>query len=134
MKRYLLASSLVLALSTALFAADANATDANVTDVAATAEAATSSASPELLAQGEKVFKKCIACHGAKAEKSYLNKVPVLTTLDAETMVTDMKAYKAGEIEGGKGRFGLGGVMKGQMASLSEDDMKAVAEYITTLK
>lgn len=140
MKRYLLASSLVLALSTALFAADANATDANATEINATDANATAevaeapSVSPELLAQGEKVFKKCVACHGAKAEKSYLNKVPVLTTLDAETMVTDMKAYKAGEIEGGKGRFGLGGVMKGQMASLSEDDMKAVAEYITTLK
>lgn len=86
-------------------------------------------------ADGEAVFKKCAACHGAKAEKSYLNKIPVLTTLDKDARVADMKAYKEGTVgEGGKGKFGMGAVMKGQMATLSEEDMVAVSEYIETLK
>ena len=85
-------------------------------------------------ADGETVFKKCTACHGAKAEKSYLNKVPVLTTLDKETRLADMKAYKEGTVGEGKGKFGRGAVMKGQMATLSEDDMVAVNDFIETLK
>ena len=45
-----------------------------------------------------------------------------------------MKSYKAGNVEGGKGKFGMGGIMKGQMASLSDEDMAAVNDYISTLK
>ena len=85
-------------------------------------------------ADGATVFKKCVACHGAKAEKSYLNKVPVLTTLDPAMRLADMKAYKKGEIGAGKGKYNMGAVMKGQMATLSDDDMAAVNDYISTLK
>ncbi|ALV65395.1 c-type cytochrome [Campylobacter fetus] len=85
-------------------------------------------------ADGATIFNKCKACHGAKAEKSYLNKVPVLTTVDAAERLALMKEYKAGTVEGGKGKFGMGGVMKGQMATLSEADMAAVNDYISTLK
>ena len=85
-------------------------------------------------ADGAAIFKRCISCHGAKAEKSYLNKVPVLTTVDAAERLELMKSYKAGNVEGGKGKFGMGGIMKGQMASLSDEDMAAVNDYISTLK
>ncbi|ASM39722.1 c-type cytochrome [Campylobacter sp. RM12327] len=85
-------------------------------------------------ADGATIFKKCIACHGTKAEKSYLNKVPVLTQVDPATRLEDMKAYKAGTVNGGKGKFNMGAVMKLQMSSLSEEDMKAVNDYISTLK
>ncbi|AGZ82225.1 c-type cytochrome [Campylobacter fetus] len=85
-------------------------------------------------ADGATIFNKCKACHGVKAEKSYLNKVPVLTTVDAAERLALMKEYKAGTVEGGKGKFGMGGVMKGQMATLSEADMAAVNDYISTLK
>ncbi|EAJ5693700.1 c-type cytochrome [Campylobacter fetus] len=85
-------------------------------------------------ADGATIFNKCKACHGQKAEKSYLNKVPVLTTVDAAERLTLMKEYKAGTVNDGKGKFGMGGVMKGQMATLSEADMAAVNDYISTLK
>ncbi|ASM36397.1 MAG: c-type cytochrome [Campylobacter sputorum] len=85
-------------------------------------------------ADGATIFKKCAVCHGAKAEKSYLNKVPVLTTIEPEKRLENMKGYKAGTIGDGKGLFGMGLVMKGQMATLSEEDMKAVNDYISTLK
>ncbi|NLY04424.1 MAG: c-type cytochrome [Campylobacter sp.] len=81
------------------------------------------------------VYKKCVACHGAKAEKVYLNKIPALNTLEPVKMVEDMKLYKAGEMgENGTGQFKMGAVMKAQMASLSEEDMEAVVAYIQTLK
>lgn len=85
-------------------------------------------------ADGAAVFKKCVACHGQKAEISYLNRIPVLTTLDPAARLESMKAYKAGTLEGGKGKYGMGAVMKGQMATLSEEDMAAVNDYISTLK
>ncbi|ABK82125.1 c-type cytochrome [Campylobacter fetus] len=85
-------------------------------------------------ADGATIFNKCKACHGQKAEKSYLNKVPVLTTVDAAERLALMKEYKAGTVNDGKGKFGMGGVMKGQMATLSEADMAAVNDYISTLK
>ena len=53
-----------------------------------------------------------------------------MTTLDKDTMVENMKKYKAGELN----QFAMGAVMKGQMANLSEEDMAAVAEHILTLK
>lgn len=85
-------------------------------------------------ADGATLFKKCAACHGAKAEKMYLNKVPVLTTIDPAARLADMKAYKAGSLGGGKGKFNMGAVMKGQMAPLSDEDIATVNDYISTLK
>lgn len=86
-------------------------------------------------ADGAKIYKKCKVCHGKNAEKVYLKKVPALNTLTPEERLADMKAYKAGTVgENGKGKYKMGGVMKTQMKTLSEDDMKAVNEYISTLK
>lgn len=79
---------------------------------------------------GAAVYKKCVACHGIKAEKVYLNKIPALKTLDPAEAVENMKAYKAGTLN----KFKMGAIMKAQMKSLSEEDMKAVFEHIQTLK
>ena len=85
-------------------------------------------------ADGAEVYKKCVACHGAKADTVYLGKVPALNTQEKEYIVENMKAYKEGTVEGGKGKFAMGAVMKAQMATVSEEDMNAVADYIQTLK
>ena len=70
----------------------------------------------------------------SKAEKKYLNKVPALVDIDPAQRLADMKAYKAGTLNGGKGKNGMGAIMKGQMAALSDADMEAVNNYISTLK
>ncbi|MDY6135392.1 c-type cytochrome [Campylobacter lanienae] len=85
-------------------------------------------------ADGADIYKKCAVCHGAKAEKKYLNKVPALVDADPAQRLADMKAYKAGTLNGGKGKIGMGAIMKGQMAALSDADMEAVNNYISTLK
>ncbi|MDY6056806.1 MAG: c-type cytochrome [Campylobacter lanienae] len=85
-------------------------------------------------ADGADIYKKCAVCHGAKAEKKYLNKVPALVDTDPAQRLADMKAYKAGTLNGGKGKIGMGAIMKGQMAALSDADMEAVNNYISTLK
>ncbi|WP_149716263.1 c-type cytochrome [Campylobacter concisus] len=100
MKKLLIVSSVAALLSTAAFAAD-----------------------------GAAIYKKCIACHGAKAEKMFNNKVPALTSLDAAAIEEALKGYKTGA-----NKFGLGAMMKPIAAPMSDEDAKAVAEYIQTLK
>ncbi len=57
-----------------------------------------------------------------------------MTEVDAATRLADMKEYKAGTLNASIGKFRMGGIMKGQMATLSEEDMAAVNDYISTLK
>ena len=87
-------------------------------------------------ADGEALFKKCAACHGANAEKPYLGgKVPALTTLEKDDIVASIKGYKDGTVgEGGKGKYGMAGVMKGQVATLDDESIEALADFIVSKK
>lgn len=79
---------------------------------------------------GSKLYNACKACHGAKAEKKYQNKVPALNGLSTDEIVQALKEYKAGS----KNAYGMGGVMKAQAARLDDAKMQAIAQYIQTLK
>ncbi len=83
-----------------------------------------------LAADGAALFKKCAGCHGAKAEKKALGKSAVIAGQDAAKTEAALKGYKAGTLN----THGMGGLMKGQVASYSDADIKAVAEYIAGLK
>lgn len=80
-------------------------------------------------ADGAALFKPCIACHGPKAEKKALNKSEVIQGWAVDKTVKALEGYKAGTYGGA-----MKGVMKGQVAKLSADDMKALAEYVHGLK
>mgnify|MGYP000878174036 CR=1 FL=1 len=79
---------------------------------------------------GAAVYKKCVACHGAKAEKPYMNKVPALNTLSKEEIVESLNGYKAGTLD----KFKSSAMMKPMAKPLSDEDIAAVADYIQTLK
>lgn len=76
------------------------------------------------------VAKQCKTCHGAKMEKSYLNKTLVVNTLSSEEIKKDLLGYKAGTLN----RHKMGAQMKIQTAKLSTEDIEALAKYIPTLK
>lgn len=76
------------------------------------------------------IAKQCKACHGAKMEKSYLNKTAVVNTLSSEEIKKDLLAYKAGTLN----RYNMGAQMKAQTAKLTEQDIEALAKFIPTLK
>ncbi len=80
-------------------------------------------------ADGAGTFKKCTACHGAKAEKKALGKSAIIQGWKADKVVTALKGYKDGTYGGA-----MKGVMKGQVLHLSDADIEAVAAYIETLK
>lgn len=83
-----------------------------------------------MAADGAALFKKCIACHGAKAEKPALGKSEVIAGWPAAKTVESLNGYKAGTLN----VHGMGALMKGQVGTYSDEDIAAVADYIATLK
>jgi len=79
--------------------------------------------------EGSAIYSKCVACHGAKAELKALGKSEVIAGWDAKKIVADLEGYKNGTIN----KYGMAASMKAQVASLSKEDMEAVAEYISKL-
>ncbi len=83
-----------------------------------------------LMADGAALFAKCAGCHGQKGEKAALGKSAVIQGMDAAKLEELIKGYKAGTLN----QHGMGTLMNGQVKSLSDEDIKAVAEYISGLK
>jgi cytochrome c553 len=82
-----------------------------------------------MAADGAAVYKACAGCHGADGKTKALGKSALIAGLDAATVEKDLKGYKAGTLN----KHGMGGVMKGQAGKLSDEDIKAVAEYISKM-
>lgn len=71
---------------------------------------------------------RCASCHGKDGHTKALGKsAPIAGMKDVEKTLA---AYKAGTLN----KYGMGGLMKGQAASLSGADAKAVSAYIAGLK
>ena len=81
-------------------------------------------------ADGGALYQKCAACHGAKGEKAALGKSEVIAGWKSDKVLDALKGYKAGT----RNTKGMGALMKGQTAALSDADMKALADHIAGLK
>ena len=79
---------------------------------------------------GAEIFKKCGICHGDKGQKHSLNITKFIAGMDKGDVVDILHAYKAKE----RNKYGLGTMMQGQAAKLSNDDIEAVATYISNLE
>ena len=78
---------------------------------------------------GATLYKKCAGCHGINAEKKALGKSQVIKGWEESKAVTALKGYK-------NGTYGsvMKGVMKGQVVSLTEEQIQSLAKYIATKK
>jgi cytochrome c553 len=74
-------------------------------------------------------FAPCAGCHGAKAEKKALGKSAVIAGWDAAKTEAALKGYKDGSYGGA-----MKGVMKGQVARLSDADIADLAKQIAAMK
>jgi cytochrome c553 len=83
-----------------------------------------------MAADGKALSAKCTACHGASFEKVALGKSVVVKGQSAATIEASLKAYKAGTLN----KAGMGALMKGQVAAMSDADIKAVATFAATGK
>jgi cytochrome c len=80
-----------------------------------------------LAADGKALYVKCAGCHGNDGAKTALGNKS-LKGLKAEVLVKALAGYKAKTFGGAKK-----GMMESQAAGLSDDDMKALADYISKL-
>lgn len=70
-------------------------------------------------------YAKCMGCHGANGEKAALGKSKVIKDMTKADFIKAMKGYKDGSYGGP-----MKGLMKGQVASLSDADIEAIAAKI----
>lgn len=74
---------------------------------------------------GAALYKKCASCHGAAGEKPALGKSKIIKDMSAAQITTALKGYKDGSY--GAAQKGL---MKGQVASLNDAQIAAIAAFI----
>lgn len=90
------------------------------------------SLAPALAADGKAIYadKGCAACHGEDAKTPLQEGFPKLAGQSADYMLNQMKDIKAGARTNGQSVDS----MKPIVEDMSEDDMKAVAAYLNSLK
>ncbi len=71
------------------------------------------------------VYARCVACHGATGEKAAMGKSKIIKDMTKAEIVSAMKGYKDGSYGGV-----MKGLMKGQVAALSDADIEAIAQKI----
>ncbi len=90
---------------------------------------AATTAATLMAADGAALYKKCSGCHGMHGEKKALGKSAPIKGWDKAKTVEALKGYKAGT----RNVYGMGALMKGQVAGLSDADIEALADYISKL-
>ena len=76
---------------------------------------------------GAALYAKCAGCHGASAEKKALGKSKVIKGWTATQTAESLKGYKAGTYGGA-----MKGIMKSQVANMSDAQIDALSAYIAT--
>ena len=106
-----------------------SAVDSAKAAAASAAAAATEAVAAATGPDGKALFAKCAGCHGADGKTKAMGKSAVLAGQSAADLESKIKAYKAGT----RNEAGMGALMKGQVASLSDADIKAIATYVSGL-
>ncbi|UTJ05327.1 c-type cytochrome [Arcobacter roscoffensis] len=70
-------------------------------------------------------YAKCVGCHGANGEKVAMGKSKIIKDMTKADFIAAMKGYKDGSYGGP-----MKGLMKGQVSSLSDADIEAIANQI----
>jgi len=106
-----------------------SAVDSAKAAVASAATAATEAVAAATGPDGKALFAKCSGCHGADGKTSAMGKSALLNGQSAADLETKIAGYKAGTLN----VAGMGALMKGQVAALSDADAKAIAAYVSGL-
>lgn len=77
---------------------------------------------------GKALYKTCAACHGANAEKKALNTSAIIQGWSKDKLIESLKGYQDGTYGGA-----MKGVMKGQVSKYNDEQLEALAGYISEL-
>ena len=80
--------------------------------------------------EGPILYSSCKFCHGFKAEKTYMDKIPPIKNQDETALVEMLSLYKKGELE----TYGYGAIMKMQMRNIPDNLIPTLAKHIKDLK
>jgi len=83
-----------------------------------------------LWSNGAALYTKCAECHGSYAQKKALGKSRIIQGQEASKTYTQLKLYAKGK----QNLYGYGSLMKMQVSSFSDAELKSIARYIATLK
>jgi len=78
---------------------------------------------------GKEIYAKCAGCHGANGEKLALGKSKRIAGVNKEVLLYQLEQYKNGDLD----QYGMGQLMKGQVAGLSHRELELVSEYVSKL-
>jgi cytochrome c553 len=78
---------------------------------------------------GKAAYAKCSGCHGKDGKTKALGKSEIIAGQSAADIESKLAEYKAGT----RNIAGMGTLMKGQVSSMSDDDIKAVSAYISAM-
>ena len=113
-----------------------SAKSADSADSATPTQSVDSAKSADSVAQSNpnpiNLYKKCIACHGARGDKVAPGSVDNITIADLskETLIADLKGYRAKTLSKG----GSATIMYLQANGLSDLDIEILGEYISNFK
>jgi len=105
-----------------------------VKETASAATAAVAATATEAVAavsgpDGKALYASCAGCHGADGKTKAMGKAAAVAGQSAADLETKLLGYKAGTVN----VVGMGMLMKGQVASMSDEEIKAVSEYMAGL-
>jgi cytochrome c553 len=75
---------------------------------------------------GSKLFTACAGCHGSHGEKKAMGKSQIIKGWDSAKVSAALHGYKDGTYGGA-----MKAIMKGQASKLSDDEIKAIGDYIS---
>jgi cytochrome c553 len=93
-------------------------------------EAVKKAISSEEKDDGAALYAKCAGCHGKDGKTKALGKSEILAGQSKDDLEKKIEEYKAGT----RDAAGMGTLMKGQVAGMSDEDIEEVSEYISELK
>lgn len=79
---------------------------------------------------GATLYVKCAGCHGSDGKTKALGKSAIIAGQSADELKKKLDAYKAGN----RNVSGMGALMQGQVASLDENQIAVLADYIARMK
>ncbi|MBE0495569.1 MAG: c-type cytochrome [Campylobacterales bacterium] len=77
------------------------------------------------LADVQKKYQACVACHGAQGEKIALNRSKIIKDMTKADFIASMKGYQDGTYGGP-----MKAMMTGQVKNLSDADIEALADHV----
>lgn len=114
----------------------ATTTEENITTSETTQEVPEANQTIETPNQETKVleapaaYAKCTGCHGQDGKTKALGKSEIIAGQSEANLVASMNEYKAGT----RNVSGMGALMKSQMDTVSDEEIKAIAAYISSIK